>query len=390
MRGKKKNDVPVGSRWRMVLLVLMAGICIGVYTPQECMAVENLVVELTGQEEYQELEQTVEELLGTESTFDFQEYLMAVISGEEKLSLAGIRDAVLEGIRTPFIQLRQEFVRLVAMVLFTAIFTSFTRAFQNGQVSESGFYVSYLLLVSMLAAGYLTISEIVSATLEKLFGFMQALIPVFSTTLLLASGSLTSQGAAATMLILLGILDKVLLSILLPGMHIYMMLVLANHLSGEEPLGKLSELVLKLVRMALKGMLGLVAAVMGLQAMVTPVIDATKQNAAVKVSKLLPGIGSLFSGVAETLLGASNILKNAVGSAGMVVIGVLCALPMVKVLLYVLCYRAGAAVVEPVADKRILHCMSDTAEGLTALLQLLFTGAVSFVLTLAILVRATT
>ena len=66
-----------------------------------------------------------------------------------------------------------------------------------------------------------------------------------------------------------------------------------------------------------------------------------------------------------------------------------CLSPLIKVLLSSLCYRVGAALVEPVADKRIVRCLSDTAEGITMLFQALATGAVLFLLTLAILVRTT-
>lgn len=384
--GKKRM-----SKWwrRGYIMVLLVKIMTGFFAPEQCMATESLVTELTEQGEYKELTQTIEELLGTEGDFDLGEYISQVVSGEEKISLNGIKSAVLQGIRAPFITLRREFVRLVAVILFTAVFTSFTRAFRNGQVAESGFYVSYLVLFSMLAAGYLAVSSIVMETLEKLLTFMQALVPVFCATLLVSTGSVTSGSAAAAMLMLLGIMDRLLISVLLPCTHIYMMIILANHLTGEEPLGKLAELVLKAIRLVLKGMLGLAAGVTGLQAMVAPVIDQTKRNSVVKVSEMIPGIGKLFSGVAETLFGAGNVLKSAVGTAGMIVILILCALPLCKVLLYVLCYRAGAAVVEPVADKRILNCLSDTAEGVTVLLQLMFTGAASLVLTLAVLVRAT-
>ena len=50
---------------------------------------------------------------------------------------------------------------------------------------------------------------------------------------------------------------------------------------------------------------------------------------------------------------------------------------------------AGAAAVEPVADRRIVNCLTDAAEGITMLFQTLFAGAVLFLLIFAVLLRAT-
>ncbi len=386
-KGAKHRSAPERFKvwifiWSLFSIVWQSPVC-------SCQAMEALVTEFGEQEEYRQLEQTIDSLLGNNGEFDLSDYISAVLSGKEALSVAGIGEAVQAGIRAPFEQLKGVFVRLVAVILFTAVFTSFAKAFRNGQVAESGFYVLYLVLFSMLAAGYLQISSVVTETLSRLFGFMQALIPVFSATLFISAGSVTSYGAAGVMLMLLAVLDKVLISVLLPCIHVYMMVVLSNHIMGEAPLGKLAELIRKIVRMVLKVLLGLAAGVTGLQAMVAPALDQTKRNSVIRVSELIPGIGKLFGSVADTLLGAGNVLKGAVGSAGVIVVVLLCMIPLMKVLLHVLCYRVTAAVVEPVADKRVLGCLSDTAEGVTMLLQLIFTGAASFILTLAVLIQAT-
>ena len=47
------------------------------------------------------------------------------------------------------------------------------------------------------------------------------------------------------------------------------------------------------------------------------------------------------------------------------------------------------ATVEPVADRRIVNCLTDAAEGITMLFQTLFAGAVLFLLMFAVLIRAT-
>lgn len=376
---------------RILLLSTTVALCIIlllIWKPQQIYA-EELFEELTDSGEYKELNQVVRDMLGQEQ-FDFSDYVEGVLTGEQKLSLKELGHQALQSLSGQFSSLRSLFVQLLGIVLFTAVFTSFAKAFKNAQVAESGFYVAYLLLFSVLSTGYLTVNGLVSETLEKLFSFMKVLIPVFAASLALAAGALTSQTAAATLLMLLTLADYFLFTVLLPIVHVYMMAVLANHLTEEEPLSKLTELLARGIHMTLKAMMGAVAGISILQTMITPAIDKAKRSTVLHFSELLPGLGTLFGGVTDTVFQAGTIIKNAIGSGGMVVIILICLLPLCRVLLYLLCCRAGMAVVQPIADKRILNCLSDTAEGITMQFQILAAGAILFLLMMAILVRATT
>lgn len=349
---------------------------------------ESYVEEMMDGEEYAALERTVEKILHAEK-FSLTDYIRRVLSGESAFSLSDFTASITRGIFGQMDELKKDFVQLLALVLLTSVFNGFAKAFRDGQVAESGYYVSYLLLFSMLASGYLSMSSVAENTLNTLLEFMKVFVPVFCGTIAFAAGSITSQSAAAGLFMLLAAVDYVLISLLLPVIHLYMMTVLANHLAKEEPLGKMTGLLAKGVRFALKAALSVVAAASTMLGFITPAADALKRGSIIKVSEMIPGLGNLFRGVAQTLCGAGNLIKNAVGTGGMIVIILICIVPLGRVLLVSICYRMGAAVVEPVADRRIVNCLTDAAEGITMLFQTLFAGAVLFLLMFAVLIRAT-
>lgn len=359
-----------------------------VYASDSEQITEKYMGELLENEEYRNMEDTVRNMLpGRE--FDFSDYIQKILRGEESISLKTMRAYIEEGVKAEFNQHRSELVGILGIVLVTAVFTSFARAFRNGQVAESGYYVAYLLLFTVLAAGYLAVSSTVTQTLGRLADFMKVLVPVFSASLAFSAGGLTGGAASATLLMLMALVDELLIAVLLPVIHVYMMAVLANHLTQEEPLTKMTELLARGIRFSLKTMLGFVTGISMLQSMLAPVVDKTKRDSLIKVSEMIPALGGMLSGAAETVLGAGNVIKNAIGTGGMIVVLLICLLPMVRVLVSSFCYRVGAAIVEPVADKRIVRCLSDTAEGVSMLFQTLTFGAVMFLMTLAILIRAT-
>ena len=349
---------------------------------------QSYLEELTNAQEYRDMEQMVGEFFSKDE-FSFTDYIARVLQGREAITGKKVLKGILAALTGQVVERGKELTGLIGIIMLTAVFTGFSKAFRNGQVAESGYYVSYMLLFSMLASGYLGVSRLVSKTLGYVAEFMKVLVPVFQSCLVFSSGGLTSKTAATLLLLLLAVIDQVLVHVLLPMVHVYMMGVLVNHLSEEEPLSKLTELLAKGIRFILKTALGVITGISVLQSMLTPMLDRVKRGALQRIWEGIPGIGGMLGGVTETVLGAGGVIKNAVGTGGMIVIVLLCALPVLHVLLCVFCYRASAAIVEPVADKRIVHCLSDTAEGVLMLCQTLLFGAVMLLLTLAILIYAT-
>ena len=90
-------------------------------------------------------------------------------------------------------------------------------------------------------------------------------------------------------------------------------------------------------------------------------------------------VGSLFNNVTEMVLGAALLIRNGVGTAGLLVLAILCLTPMVKLLAGGCLYRLLAAVAQPVADKRLTECVDGLGRGILLLLRIfLFTGILLF------------
>lgn len=56
-------------------------------------------------------------------------------------------------------------------------------------------------------------------------------------------------------------------------------------------------------------------------------------------------------------MGCTNILKNAVGYVGIIVVIGICATPVLKLLALMLVYYLGAAICEPIADEKIIKLL---------------------------------
>lgn len=64
-----------------------------------------------------------------------------------------------------------------------------------------------------------------------------------------------------------------------------------------------------------------------------------------------------YGDAVETVLGCTNVLKNAVGIVGIVVVIGICITPIIKLLTLMTFYYIGAAICEPLADEKIVKLL---------------------------------
>lgn len=97
----------------------------------------------------------------------------------------------------------------------------------------------------------------------------------------------------------------------------------------------------------------------------------------------------MFAGTSQTVLAAGVLLKNAIGAAGSVIICLLCLIPFVRVGIANLALRFGAAVLQPVSDKRITDCLCYGAKTHKLLVQLILYTMLLFLMTIVLILLMT-
>lgn len=338
--------------------------------------------------DYEEAQKALSAQLAGEN-FDLEAYIRGILSGSENFSLDSLWAHIKKGLQKELAGNRNQLLSVLVIAVGAAIFTNFSNVFKNNQVADTSFYVAYLLMFSALAASFYEVSKTASQVLSGLSEFMGALSPAFFMAVTMASGAGTSLIFYQAALVVIWIVDVVLLKIILPLIHIYFVIHLANHLMEKDLLSKTTELIEEGVGWGLKTMLGLVAGYNFIQGIIAPAADQLKKSGLIQAASVIPGIGNAVGSVAETVLGAGVLVKNAVGAGGILALLVLMAGPVLKLFLYMFFYRVGAALVQPVSDKRILECLLGAAKAAKLLLTTVCAGGALFLLTLAIVMSAT-
>lgn len=285
---------------------------------------------------------------------------------------------------------KKSLVYMLLIAVIAAVFTNFSNAFQNKQVSEISFYVLYMLLITMCLNTFRIAMSAIEGHLEILVDFMRVLCPSYFLAVAIASGTASSLIFYNIVLFLIYVSEVLILKFLLPVINIYIMVQVMNHMAGEEYLSQLAELLQKVISWILKTLVTCVIGINVIQGMLAPAIDALKRSALTRTAAAIPGIGSAIGGVTDVVLGTAVLIKNGIGMAGTIILISICAVPLLQMLVMTLLYKLAAALVQPVSDKRITGCIGSVSEGYELLAKVIFSTAVMFLLTIAIVTASTT
>lgn len=100
---------------------------------------------------------------------------------------------------------------------------------------------------------------------------------------------------------------------------------------------------------------------------------------------MVPGIGNTISSAASSVLLAGSLVKNAVGVAGIVVLIIICAMPLIRLWVSEFAYKGLSAVLQPVSDKRIIKCLSMTSDAIKLLAYAVGLAAMFFAISIAVI-----
>ena len=181
--------------------------------------------------------------------------------------------------------------QVILLGILGAVFASFSSLFADSQVSEMGFYVTYLLIFTLLAASFLNGVRITRTLLEQLFEFVRVLVPAFFLAVSFSGGSTSAAAGYAWTLASVNVAEWVFLQLFLPCTQLYVLLSLAGHLSSKDLFSKALELLEQGMRWGSKALLGVVLGFHVLQGMIAPYTDSVRQTALRRAVSLIPGIG---------------------------------------------------------------------------------------------------
>jgi stage III sporulation protein AE len=264
---------------------------------------------------------------------------------------------------------------LIILTVLHGVLENIHSGFEGNNLRKITFWVCSLALYTIALGSFTLSMGIAKESIDSMVAFFNSLIPVL-ITLIVSVGHITSAAILSPLTVATtGFFSNLINQIVMPLIYICTVLYVLDHISQNFKVSNLA----KLCRDTAIGIIGLsltiYIAVLNIQGVAGNVSDGVVlETAKFATGSFIPVVGKFLSDALEVVVGTSLLIKSAVSVVGIILIGLLCIFPLLKILALVIIYRVAAAFIQPFGAKPI----SDTLNTIGNCLLLVF-GAVASV-----------
>jgi stage III sporulation protein AE len=312
-----------------------------------------------------------------------------VASGNQAFSFKSILSAILKFFFHEVLQNGRLLASIVILTVFSMILESLQSAFERQSVSKIGYAICYMVLIVIAINSFNIAIEYAKTAIGSMINFMIAIIPLL-LTLMASMGNVTSVTMMHPLIVfMINTMGSVIYYVVFPLLFFSVVLHIASSLSEKYKVTQLAKLLQKGGVVVLGVMSTIFLGVLSVRGISGSVADGVGIRTAKYItSNFVPVVGKMFSDASDTVIGASLLVKNAIGLAGVVILVSMCAFPAIKILTMAVIYHVSAAVLQPLGDSPIVKTLSTIGKSLVYVFAALAAVGFLFFLAITILIAA--
>jgi stage III sporulation protein AE len=225
--------------------------------------------------------------------------------------------------------------------------------------------------------------------ISSMIQFMVAIVPLL-LTLLASMGNVTTVTVLHPFIVfMINAMGTLIYFVIFPLLFYSVVLHIISSLSDRY---KLTELARLLQRVGV-GLLGLSVTVFLGVLSIHGLTGSTTDGIIIRTAKYLTGnfipvVGRLFTDASETVIGATLLVKNAIGLVGVIMLVFFCAFPAVKIMTLTMIYYVSSAVMQPLGDSPIVKCLRTIGKSMMYVFASMAAVGLLFFLAITIIITA--
>lgn len=365
-----------------------------VFSPVSCFAApagepggESPAAPLDLKEVQNYIDQLDSAVKSTVPQFDFKDMVMKLVKGELEWRPADILNSILKQLFKEVVANFALLGQLVILAVICAVLQNLVCSFEKGTTGQLAYSVTYLVLITIAIGSFTLAVNAGREVVDAMVTFMQALLPVLLTLLVAVGGVASAAIFSPVILTTLGIFGTMIKNIILPLFFFVAILGVVSNLTDRFKVTNLADL-LKTVGLSLMGFFTTIfMGVLAIQGVAGAVGDSvTFRTAKFTVKTFVPMVGGMLSDALDAVISSSLLIKNALGIAGIGVIGAIMIVPLLKIVTLAFIYKLAGALIQPVADGQVVDCLNSLGGSLLLVFAAVATVGLLFFFTITIVV----
>ncbi len=281
-------------------------------------------------------------------------------------------------------------VTMIAASTLSALIHIVNTSFGDSSSGQAAFFACFTL---MSAAGLKCFSiafGYAQEVTEALGGFITKLSPLLMM-LLASCGSVTSAAAFHPMMSAAVYVTTIICTkCILPLSCVGAMLSVVSNINPAVQITNFCRIANSISKWLMALTFTLFTGISAIYGFSAPALDAVSAKAVkFAVGSLVPVVGNFLSDTVETVVSGTRLMKNAVGTAGIITVCSICIIPVIKIGALSVIIKLAAAFVEPLTDKRISQMLWQLSSSVTTIFAMVLTTAVLFIIAVSIIMAST-
>ncbi|SDF10153.1 stage III sporulation protein AE [Sporolituus thermophilus] len=279
--------------------------------------------------------------------------------------------------------------KLLFLAVLCALLQNLQNSFEQSTISLLAYGVCFIFLAVIALNALYNALTMARETVDYMVGMMEALLPLL-LSLLAGVGALTSAALfTPLMLFVVSSVGLVVKDVVLPLLMLTAVLECVNFLSDKYRLSNLAGFFKQGGMVVLGLTLVIFIGIITIQGVAGSVADGiTLRTAKYATSTFIPVVGKMFADTVELVMGASLLIKNAIGIFGVMAIITVCAFPLIKLMSLILVIKIAGALVQPLGDEKMAKCLDGMGNNLLLVFGAVLTVALMLFLAITMIVGA--
>lgn len=279
-------------------------------------------------------------------------------------------------------------ISILTIILVHSIIKAFADNLQTSDISKIVYYVQYILIIAIVMGNFSGLILSIKETIINLVGFMNSLVPLLVTLMIYTGNIATSSLLEPIILFIITLISNIIINLIIPIVSIITALAIVSKLSDKVQIEKLSKFMKSSIIWFLGIILTIFVGVISLEGTLASSVDGiTAKTAKAAVSSMIPVVGKILGDSVDSVLGCGLVLKNALGVVGVIIVIGICAMPIIKLSILTIMYNISAAIIEPLADEKIVKLLSEFGDIFKLLLGIMCSVSVLLIVGITLVIK---
>lgn len=318
----------------------------------------------------------------------FIEKVKALINGEYNFSF---KDLLSSFVKTFLVDIKK-IIPFLASIFALAILSNIVGHFKakgNKNLSNIVHFVCYSAVIIIVCASITNLVNLTTDVISSMQNQMEIIFPII-LTLMASVGNTVSVGIYQPIMAMLsGLIINVFNYVILPIFLISFVISVVGNLSNNVKLNKFSSLL----NDVFKWVIGIVFTVFSGVITIKGISAGSFDSVSIRTTKFalktyVPLVGGYLSDGFNLIMASSVLIKNAVGTAGLLLIFLSILSPIITILVFKWSLHLLSAVLEPLMDDKISNFLFSVSKAINMLIATIICVALMYLISVGLLMTS--